>query len=86
MNGTVWQQRWEKLEEKILTKKNLLWFGAFLKSSSISLAALSLIWAGLELVVAGERNPNGIDTVIAFLAAFAIGFFYAQDQVKKSNH
>ena len=74
-----------KLEDKYMTEDNLLWFDAFIKSSAVSLLSISFIWIGIELLVTGQRTESGIDTIIAFVASFAIGFYYAQNRVKKEK-
>ena len=72
-----------QLIEKWGEENILVAITAFTKVSSISLVAISIVWYILELFMTKTTNQNGIDTIIAFLASFAIGFFAAKHAILK---
>lgn len=74
-----------KMKKKAVDKTHPLWLKAYFKGTVVGLFVVSLIWIGLEFAFTGWHEPSTNDTVVVFLSACVIGYFYAQGAVKKEE-
>lgn len=81
-----WARQVEKIEDYLFEGYRLTWLKAYIQSSGITLVSISVIWILLELLIKGERTESAIDTIIALIAAVAVGVCYAHFIVKKEEN